>query len=277
MDISVRFDLLIGGGLIAGLIAAEAWIRSARVIVEQNGSPAAAGRVRRSDRAVAVLWTFRAGLVLLAFLNLAYFRPGANRVVGSPTRAQVTGTWGGDYGLGLVLRPDGTFTSAALPPHVGTAAPVLSSAGTFVLNAWPAHGTWTIGPGEFNGSPASVIFTVACGAASAGCAGHPRTFELQLETNSPDGGGGPALFYYLGSPRDLSNQYPFVRADAGWAARFVRVPEGGERRPAPSGTPPRVDAGAGSLVSGLLGLAGVVSGAEQPAPDTTRLQLRCRT
>jgi hypothetical protein len=212
MDISVRFDLLVGGGLVVGLIAAETWIRSARVVAGRNGSPATARRVRRSDRAVAVLWTFRVGLVLLALLNLAYFRPGANRVVGSPTRAQVTGTWGGDYGLGLVLRPDGTFTSAALPPHVGTAAPVLSSGDGDVVDTWPAHGTWTIGPGDLNGSPESVIFTVDCGAAPSRCADHPRTFDLQLETNSPDGGGGPALFYYLGSPRDLSDQYPFVRA-----------------------------------------------------------------
>jgi hypothetical protein len=211
MDISVRFDLLVGGGLVVGLIAAETWIRSARVVADQDGSPATARGVRRSDRAVAVLWTFRAGLVLLAFLNLAYFRPGANRVVGSPTRAQVTGTWGGDYGLGLVLRPDGTFTSAALPPHVGTAAPVLSSAGTFVLNAWSGHGTWIVGPGDLGGSPESVIFTVDCGAGPNGCAGHPRTFELQVETNAPSGGGGPALFYYLGGARDLSSQYPFVR------------------------------------------------------------------
>jgi hypothetical protein len=56
-----------------------------------------------------------------------------------------------------------------------------------------------------------VIFTVDCGAAPAGCAGHPGTFKLLLETNSPQGGGGPALFYYLSSTRDLDNQFPFVR------------------------------------------------------------------
>jgi hypothetical protein len=113
--------------------------------------------------------------------------------------------------LGLVLRPNGTFTAPALPQQVGTAAPVLSSADGSVLNTWSGHGTWVIGPGVFNGSPESVIFTVACGAAPSGCAGHPATFDLQVETNAPSGGGGPALFYYLGSPRDLSNQYPFVR------------------------------------------------------------------
>jgi hypothetical protein len=110
----------------------------------------------------------------------------------------------------LVLRPDGTFTASALPPQIGTAAPALSSTGD-VLNTGSGHGTWTIGPGVFNGSPDSVIFTVACGTAPSSCAGHPRTFDLQLETNAPNGGGGPALFYYTGSPRDLSNQYPFVR------------------------------------------------------------------
>jgi hypothetical protein len=56
-----------------------------------------------------------------------------------------------------------------------------------------------------------VIFTVDCGDAPDRCAGHPRTFELLLETNSPVGGGGPALFYYLGRTQDLNNQYPFFR------------------------------------------------------------------
>jgi hypothetical protein len=80
-----------------------------------------------------------------------------------------------------------------------------------VLDLWSGHGTWTIGPGGFNGSPQSVIITVACRAAPSGCAGHPRTFDLQVETKAPNGQGGPALFYYLGNPRDLSNQYYFIR------------------------------------------------------------------
>jgi hypothetical protein len=109
-----------------------------------------------------------------------------------------------------VLRPDGTFTTPALTPQIGSAAPTLSSTGD-VLHTWSGHGTWTIGPGVFNGSPDSVIFTIACGTAPSNCAGHPRTFDLQLETNAPNGGGGPALFYYTSSPRDLRNQYPFVR------------------------------------------------------------------
>ncbi len=186
---------------------------SAGVIAGQDGRPATARRVRRGGRAVGVLGALGAVLVLLVFFLVVHFRSGGNQVVGSPTRAQVTGTWGGDYGLGLVLRPNGTFTSAALPPQVGTAAPDISSGDgdAHVLNAWSAHGTWTIGPGDLDGSPESVIFTVDCGAAPNECAGHPTTFELQLETNSPYGGGGPALFYYLGSTHDLSNQYPFVR------------------------------------------------------------------
>ena len=106
----------------------------------------------------------------------------------------------------LTLRPDGTFTSAALPPHVGTAAIVVNSVG--VVGAWPAHGTWTIGPGHPDSYAESVIFTVDCGAPHIRCTGHPRVFELQLETNSPQGGGGPALFYYLDRTRDLNNQYP---------------------------------------------------------------------
>jgi hypothetical protein len=210
MDILVIFDFLIGGGLIAGLIAATR-MGSPRVIAGQDDSPATAKRVRRSDRAVAVLWTFGAALVLLIFFNVAYFKSGANQVTGSPTRAQVTGTWVGDEGSNLVLRPDGTFTASALPQDVGTAAAVTYSPSGSLLNPWSGHGTWIIGPGEFNGSPESVILTVACDAAPNGCAGHPRTFDLQAETNAPNGGGGPALFYYLGNPHDLSNQYPFVR------------------------------------------------------------------
>jgi hypothetical protein len=164
-------------------------------------------------RSRTVLWALGAALtVLVVFFSVAHVRSGANHVVGSPTRAQVTGTWVGDYSLILTLRADGTFTSAGLPPHVGTAAPVLSSTSGDVLNVWSGHGTWIIGPGHFNGSPQSVIFTVACDAGLAGCAGHPRTFEPQMETNAPASEGGPALFYYLGNSRDLANQYPFIRS-----------------------------------------------------------------
>jgi hypothetical protein len=208
MDIPVLCAFLIGGGLVVGLIAAAARIRSSRVVAGQNGNPDTVGRARRNAR--AVLWVFGAALVLLIFFNRAYFETGANQVIGSPTRAQVTGTWVGDYALTIVLRPNGTFTTSGLPPHVGTAAPITFSADGDV-DVWSGRGTWIVGPGIFNGSPESVIFTVACDAAANGCAGHPRTFDLQMEGNAPAGGGGPALFYYLGNPHDLSNQYPFVR------------------------------------------------------------------
>jgi hypothetical protein len=211
MDTSVVFDFLVGSGLIAGLIAVDTRMRAAMIIAGQGGGPAAAGRVRRSYG--AVLWTFSAALTLLAFVSLEYFylQPRANHVIGSPTLSQVTGTWAGDYGTNLVVRPDGTFTTDAVPQDVGTAAAVTFSADGSQLNGWSGHGTWAIGPGIFHSSPDSVIFTVDCDAAAHGCAGHPRTFDLQMETNAPQGGGGPALFYYLGSPRDLSNQFPFVR------------------------------------------------------------------
>ena len=70
-------------------------IRSAKVIAGKKGGPAIARRVGRIDRVVAALATFGSALALLAFFNVAYFTS-ANRVIGSPTRAQVTGTWMGD-------------------------------------------------------------------------------------------------------------------------------------------------------------------------------------
>jgi len=167
------------------------------------------GEARR--KAVDIRWASWAILALLVVFVFAHFKngPGANQVVGSPSRAQATGNWIGDYALNLVLRPDGTFTSVGLPPQVGTAAPVINSAG--VVGAWPARGTWTIGLGHLDSFTESVIFTVDCGASRIRCTGHPRVFELLLETNSPQGGGGPALFYYLDRTHDLNNQYPFVR------------------------------------------------------------------
>jgi hypothetical protein len=131
-------------------------------------------------------------------------------VISSPTRAQVTGTWVGDHGLSLVLRPDGTFTTPALPSRIGTAAPAPGADESPMPGTWSGHGTWVIGPGIVGGSPRGVIFTVACDAPN-GCAGRPRTFDLQAETNAPSGGGGPALFYYLGGGHDLGNQFPFIR------------------------------------------------------------------
>lgn len=201
------FDLLIGSALIAGLIAAAVAavrLRSARVIAQENGGPAAAGRVRRTG-AVTVLWAFGAALVLLVLFNVAYFNGfGTDPVIGSPILTQVTGTWIGDHGAILVLRPDGTFTASGLPPSL------LQMSGS-PPDPPSGHGTWIIGPGEFNGPPESVIFTFACDAGSNGCAGPATTFDLQAETSSPSGEGGPALFYYLGDPDDWNNQYPFVR------------------------------------------------------------------
>jgi hypothetical protein len=196
MGFWVIFGLLVVGGLVAGLIAAAARIRPAM-------------RTPRSAR--AVLWMFGSFLVLLALVTVAHYKPDADRVVGSPARAQVTGTWGGPEGNALVLRPDGTFSAAWLPLEVGTAAPVFTRDGRDVLWSWSGHGTWVIGPGKFRASPQSVVFTVDCTAGPGGCAGGRRSFELQLETNAPSGGGGPALFYYLGKSRDLTSQYYFVR------------------------------------------------------------------
>lgn len=188
------FDFLLGGGLIAGLIFSLA------------------ARVLRGAGSVAVPAVFGAGLALLVVLNVAYFNGfGTDPVIGSPVRAQVTGTWVGDHGATLVLRPDGTFTASGLPPYVGNATDAVGTTG-LPQNPPSGHGTWIIGPGDFNGPPESVIFTFACDAGPYGCAGQAMTFDLQAETSSPSGGGGPALFYYLGDPDDWSNQYPFVRA-----------------------------------------------------------------
>jgi hypothetical protein len=62
-----------------------------------------------------------AGQVLAAYVNGF----GTDPLIGSPTPAQVTGTWVGSSGARLVLRPDGTFTASHLPPYVGqpTASP----------------------------------------------------------------------------------------------------------------------------------------------------------
>ena len=105
--------------------------------------------------AVAVRWASWATLALLVLIIVAHLKSKANQVVSSPTRAQVTGTWVGDYGLVLTLRPDGTFSSAGLPPDVGTAAPVPSDPGGDG-DVRPAHGTWVIGPGDLGGSAESV-------------------------------------------------------------------------------------------------------------------------
>jgi hypothetical protein len=70
------------------------------------------------------------------------------------------------------------------------------------------HGTWVIGPGDFDGSPESVILTLACSLPGDECANCNLTFDLQAEKLRPSGG--PALFYYQGDPDDWSDQYAFT-------------------------------------------------------------------
>jgi hypothetical protein len=185
------FDLLIGGGLIAGLIVSLV------------------ARVRRGTGSVAVPAVFGAALALLVLLNVVYFNGfGTDPVISSPTRAQVTGTWVGDHGATLVLRPDGTFTASGLPPYVGYATDFGQTSG-IAQNPWSGHGTWVIGPEDSSSTPDSVIFTLACDAGPNRCMAQDMTFNLQAEASSPSGG--PALFYYLGDPDDWSDQYAFLR------------------------------------------------------------------
>jgi hypothetical protein len=68
------------------------------------------------------------------------------------------------------------------------------------------HGTWVIGPGEFDGPPGSVIFTLTCSPPGHECPNWNLTFDLQAESTGPSGG--PALFYYRGDPDDWSDQMP---------------------------------------------------------------------
>lgn len=152
------------------------------------------------------------GAGLFALFNVAYFNGfGADPVIGSPTRAQVTGTWVGGQGARLVLRPDGTFTASGLPPYVGDGTGFVATSGQ-PQNPSSGDGTWIIGPGEFSGPPESVIFTFAsCDGSPGGCAGYASSFFLQAETASPSGSGGPALFYYRGDPDDWAGQYAFTR------------------------------------------------------------------
>jgi hypothetical protein len=157
-------------------------------------------KVGRLGRAVRVwpLVVSLAGTGLFVVFNVAYFNSGADPVISSPTRAQVTGTWVGRGRAKLVLRADGTFTASRLPPYAGqpTDLPDMLSGQT----SPSGKGSWVIGPGVFSGPPESVIFNFA---------GSTKTFDLQAETSSPSGG--PALFYYLGDPDDWSNQYAFTR------------------------------------------------------------------
>lgn len=168
------FNLLVGGSLIVGLIAAAiAAVRqcSAMVMTGENGGMATTGRAQRTA-AVTLLWTFGAALALLVLFNVAYFN-GTDPVIGSPTRTQVTGTWIGDHGATLVLRPDGTFTAAGLPPYVGNPPDTLLPTSGSPPNPPSGHGTWVIGPGEFDGPPESVIFNFSCEAGPTGALATP--------------------------------------------------------------------------------------------------------
>jgi hypothetical protein len=161
-------------------------------------------------RRAARRWTLMAslaGIALFVLFNVAYFNGfGTDPVIGIPTRAQVTGTWVGNAGATLVLKLDGTFTASGLPSHTGQ-----SDFPGMQLGHNPAsgHGTWAIGPGDFNGPPESVIFTFACSANASGCGNQVLTFDLLAENPGPSGG--PALFYYLGDPDDWGDQYAFTR------------------------------------------------------------------
>jgi hypothetical protein len=163
-----------------------------------------AGRVAR----VWLLVTSLAGIGLFILFNVAYFNGfGTDPVIGSPTRAQVTGTWMGTGGARLVLRRSGTFTASRLPPYVGQ--PTDFPDMLLGRNPPSGHGTWAIGPGVYGGPPESVIFTFACSPLASGCTNWNLTFDLQAESPGPSGG--PALFYYRGDPDDWSDQYAFTR------------------------------------------------------------------
>jgi hypothetical protein len=204
------FDLLIGGGLVVGFIGCLiviAWPRLARLVGGQDGGAAAVRRGRRRVGLGAAAYVV--ALALLFLFNVAYFNGfGTDPVIGLPTRAQVTGTWVGDHGATLVLRPDGTFSASGLPPYVGDSTDLGGTSG-YSRNPPSGHGTWVIGVGDSTGLPDSVIFTFACDAGPGECARQALTFDLQAEKSSS--AGGPALFYYLGDGDDWSDQYPFVR------------------------------------------------------------------
>jgi hypothetical protein len=196
------FDLAIAFGLLVGLIGSIVFI-----LLPQ--------RVARVGRAVRV-WLLvgsLAGAGLFVLFNVAYFNGfGTDPVIGSPTRAQVTGTWIGEKGATLVLRPDGTFTASGLPPHVGDGTGIFASSG-LPQNPSSGDGTWIIGPGQLSAPPESVIFTFAsCDGSANVCGDYAFSFDLLAEASSPSGSGGPALFYYTGDPDDWAGQYAFTRS-----------------------------------------------------------------
>jgi hypothetical protein len=149
-------------------------------------------------------WPFLAasvtGAALLTGFNWNYFY-GDGTIIGTPTTAQVTGTWSGDYGETLTLRPNGTFTAEGIEiddNSTGTSVPPPKAPVT-------GSGTWSIEPGSDATGEGGVTFTfTSCNATFC-----PGSFELYAQTSSPVSGRGPALFYYLGDP-DSDNQYDFV-------------------------------------------------------------------
>jgi hypothetical protein len=148
-----------------------------------------------------------AGIGLFILFNVTYFNGfGTDPVIGSPTGAQVTGTWVGTDGARLVLRRNGTFAASRLPPYVGQPTDFRDM--LLGRNPPTGHGTWVIGAGVFGGPPESVIFTFACSPPGRGCTNRNLTFDLQAESPGPSGG--PALFYYRGDPDDWSDQYAFT-------------------------------------------------------------------
>jgi len=191
------FDLAIALVLLVFLVGSV-------VLLLRPARAARAGRARYAWPLAVSL----AGSGLFVVFNVAYFNGfGTDPVIGSPTDAQVTGIWLGNAGATLVMKPDGTFTASRLPPHVGqpTDLPGMLPG----RNPPSGHGTWAIGPGDFGGSPESVIFTLACSLPGGDCANSNLTFELQAENPGPSGS--PALFYYQGDPDDWSDQYAFTR------------------------------------------------------------------
>lgn len=190
------FDLLIALALVVLLVGSIVLFMLPRLT--------GAGRAMR----VWLLTASLAGTGLFILFNVAYFNGfGTDPVIGLPTGAQVTGTWVGTGGARLVLRRNGTFIASRLPPHAGQPTDFRDMLKG--RNPSSGRGTWVIGPGNFDGSPESVIFTFACSPPGIGCANLNLTFDLQAESPGPSGG--PALFYYLGDPDEWSDQYAFTR------------------------------------------------------------------
>lgn len=160
-------------------------------------------RLCRKARAWPFLAASVTGAALLIGFNWTYFY-GDGTIIDTPTTAQVTGTWSGDYGETLTLRPNGTFTAEGVEiddTSTDTSVPPPKAPVT-------GGGTWSIEPGSDASGEGGVDFTFT--SCNASC---PGSFELYAQTSSPVSGRGAALFYYIGDPDD-DNQYTFVRQAA---------------------------------------------------------------